>query len=124
MAKVLGLGGIFFKANNPEKLAEWYRDYLGFDLSFPTGVSFNLEDLPQRGYQVWGSFKADTEYFLPSNKPFMFNLMVDNLEEIRAELEEKGCEVLAETESSEFGHFGWILDPEGNKVELWQPPAS
>ncbi|WP_444996127.1 VOC family protein [Aliikangiella sp. IMCC44359] len=122
MAKVLGLGGIFFKAKNPEKLAKWYQKWLSMDEAFPYCLSFKTETVPKNGCHVWGPFKQETEYFLPSQKEFMFNLMVDNLPAMLEQLKPSGCEIMPETENGDYGHFGWFIDPEGNKVELWQPP--
>ena len=122
MAKVVGLGGVFFKSNDPEKLAEWYKQWLQMELTFPNGATFMPQAVPSNGYQVWAPFKRDTEYFNPSDQAFMINLMVDDLDAMLAQLKPSGCEVMEDTEKSEFGHFGWFIDPDGNKVELWQPP--
>jgi len=124
MAKILGLGGLFFKSENPEVLAKWYQRWLGMELAFPYGVSFASKDIPANGHQVWSPFKSDTQYFQPSDKAFMFNLMVDDLDAMLAKLAPSGCVIMPEREKSEYGDFGWFIDPEGNKVELWQPPAT
>lgn len=124
MAKVVGLGGIFFKSKNPEALAKWYQKWLGMDMAFPYGITFKAEDIPSNGYNIWTPFKTETDYFEPSSKEFMFNLIVDNLDEMLEKLKISNCEVLKQTEHSEYGDFGWFIDPEGNKVELWQPPAN
>ena len=123
MAKILGLGGIFFKCQDPEALAKWYQQWLGMDPAFPYGLSFKPEAVPANAWHVWGPFKQDTDYFNPSDKPFMFNLMVDDLDAMLKQIEPSGCQIMAETERGEYGDFGWFIDPEGNKVELWQPPA-
>lgn len=123
MAKILGLGGVFFKSKDPEALAKWYQQWLGMDLGYPYGVSFKSETIPQHGHQVWSPFKQDTPYFEPGSNKFMFNLMVDNLDEMLAQIKPSGCEIMQETERGEYGDFGWFMDPDGNKVELWQPPA-
>lgn len=122
MANIVGLGGLFFKSENPQGLAKWYQKWLGMGMAHPYGLTFEAKHIPEHGYQIWTPFKADTEYFQPSDKPFMFNLMVDNLAEMLEQIRPSGCQVLEETEKSEYGDFGWFIDPEGNKVELWQPP--
>lgn len=122
MAQVLGLGGIFFKSQNPDALAKWYQQWLGMDLAVPYGLVFQPKDVPQNGYQVWTPFKSDSEYFNPSEKNFMFNLIVDDLDAMLTQIKPSGSEVMQEIERSDYGNFGWFIDPEGNKVELWQPP--
>ena len=125
MAKALGIGGIFFRAREPAKLAAWYREHLGFDIDAGFGGSIFLPaDQPPGGYTVWAPFAENTDYFRPSDKPFMFNLVVDDLEGALEQAGRGAALVLEERETSEFGSFGWFVDPEGNKVELWQPPAT
>jgi len=124
MAKIVGLGGVFFKARDPKALAEWYQQKLGMNVAFPNGVIFNKQDIPDNGYNLWAAFSEDTEYFKPSSKAFMINLMVDDLQGMLSQLRERGVDVDEKTESSEFGEFGWFQDPEGNRVELWQPPQN
>ncbi len=123
MAKVVGLGGVFFKANDPVKLGKWYQDCLDLPVEHPYGASLKHEHLAKGGYSVWSPFKQDTTYFAPSDQDFMINLIVDDLDGCLARVREGGAEVMPDVEDSEFGRFGWFLDPEGNKVELWQPPA-
>ncbi len=122
MAKVLGLGGIFFKSSNPESLAKWYQKWLHMEMAYPYGANFKKETLPAYGYQVWAPFKQESDYFSPGNQTYMFNLIVDDLDAILAQLKPSGCLIMPETERGEYGSFGWFVDPEGNKVELWQPP--
>lgn len=122
MAKVIGLGGVFFKSKDPEALAKWYQEWLGMDLTFPNGATFGADKVPTNGYQIWSPFKQETNYFDPSSRSFMINLIVDNLDELLKKLNESECAVMPDTEKSEFGAFGWFIDPDGNKVELWQPP--
>jgi predicted enzyme related to lactoylglutathione lyase len=122
--RVTGLGGVFFKAQDPKGLNAWYGKHLGLNIS-DWGSSFSWidPDNPERtGQTVWSTFKADTQYFAPSEKPFMFNYRVENLSELLAVLRSEGVQVMDETEESEYGKFGWIIDPEGNKIELWEPP--
>ncbi len=81
MANILGLGGVFFKSQDPEALSKWYQKWLGMDLAYPYGVSFKTDKVPEYGYHVWSPFKQDSNYFSPSNNHYMFNLIVDNLDE-------------------------------------------
>lgn len=125
MKKVTGIGGIFFKSQNPEQLREWYKQHLGIN-SESWGTIFQWRDLddPQKeGYTVWSPFKQETTYFDPSDKQFMINFRVDNLEQLLDALRQEGVTVMPNVEESEFGKFGWIIDNEGNKIELWEPPA-
>jgi len=123
--KVTGVGGIFFKSRDPEALRTWYRDMLGIDVQPWGGVAFRWRDgAPDgAGTTVWSPFKHDTTYFEPGTKDFMINLRVDDLEALLAKLRSAGAQVPARGEASEFGKFGYVLDPENNLVELWQPPA-
>lgn len=124
MAKALGVGGIFFKSPDPARLQGWYAQWLGIDVQSAEGMSFAIfqrEMMPENGYTVWSTFDSGTTYFAPSSKEFMFNLVVDNLEEALKQVADGGAEVVGEIEKSEYGNFGWFVDPDGNKVELWQP---
>lgn len=127
MKRVTGLGGVFFKSKNPEKLKEWYIEHLGVPIVQEETGSYVIFDwqeqakLEKNGYTLWGPFKDETNYFEPSNKPYMFNFTVDNLEELLKVLKEEGVYVIDRIEEHEQGKFGWILDPEGNKIELWEP---
>jgi predicted enzyme related to lactoylglutathione lyase len=124
MKRVTGLGGIFLKANNPEKIREWYKIHLGIE-SESWGAQLNWGDetnSKQPGYNVWNPFKADTTYFEPSDKQFMINFRVENLKELVSLLKIEGIEIIGEMIEDDFGTFAWILDPEGNKLELWEPP--
>jgi predicted enzyme related to lactoylglutathione lyase len=126
MKRVTGIGGVFFKARDPKALADWYRVHLGMDVQDWGGVSFSwvTEDNPSgTGSTVWSPFKDDTGYFAPSSAPFMVNYRVADLHGLLAALRAEGCAVEDKIEESELGKFGWVVDPEGNKVELWQPPA-
>jgi predicted enzyme related to lactoylglutathione lyase len=120
MQRVRGIGGIFFKAQDPKALAAWYRDRRGVPLEDWGGAEF----IADGGKTVWNTFKADTTYFAPSTAPFMINFRVDDLAAMIAQLRAAGENVIDTTEESEFGSFGWVMDPEGNKIELWQPPAA
>lgn len=125
MRRVTGLGGVFFKAQNPQTLGEWYRTHLGMHVEDWGGVTFRwADDNPSgNGTTIWSPFPEDTSYFAPSAAPFMINFRVEDLHAVLAALRAEGCAVDAKVEESEFGKFGWVMDPEGNRVELWQPPA-
>ncbi|RVT47440.1 VOC family protein [Rubrivivax albus] len=125
MKRVTGIGGIFFKAKDPKALAEWYRKHLGLEVEEWGGVAFRwrTEENPTgTGSTVWSPFKEDTTYFAPSSASFMVNYRVQDLHAVLAVLRAEGCAVDDKVEESEYGKFGWVLDPEGNKLELWQPP--
>jgi catechol 2,3-dioxygenase-like lactoylglutathione lyase family enzyme len=124
-ARVVGIGGIFFKARDPERLRAWYRDHLGLAPGDWGGVVFDGVAASPGGRQagtVWSVFPEDTEYFLPSTAAFMINYRVEELDLVLAALRTEGCVVDERIESSEHGRFGWVSDPEGNRVELWEPP--
>lgn len=124
MKRVIGLGGAFFKAEDPAALGAWYARHLGLELEENGSVSFPLrgeDDALRRGFVVWAPFASDTRYFEPSVKPFMINFRVHDLDALLAQLREEGVDVDDRTEEYEFGKFGWIMDPEGNRVELWEP---
>ena len=123
MANILGIGGVFFKSQDPEALSKWYQKWLGMDLAYPYGISFRPDKVPEYGYQVWSPFKSESDYFAPSNNNYMFNLIVDDLAEMLIQIKPSGCQIMEETEKGEYGDFGWFIDPDGNKVELWQPPV-
>ncbi|AVQ00076.1 glyoxalase [Ahniella affigens] len=124
MAKVVGLGGLFFKAGAPGALSDWYHKHLGMPTEAWGGAMFLLRDHArptQLTYSVWSPFPADTQYFQPSDKPFMVNLRVDDLDGLLAQLREQGVSVLDRREDSENGKFGYVVDPEGVLLELWEP---
>jgi predicted enzyme related to lactoylglutathione lyase len=120
MAKVLGVGGVFFKSPDPQRLYDWYARWLGMELE-NWGTAFDPKTMPANGRTVWSAFDAKTDYFAPSQKDFLFNLVVDNLEEALRQVEEGGAPIVGEIEKLEYGSFGWFIDPDGNKVELWEP---
>ncbi|MET3105606.1 catechol 2,3-dioxygenase-like lactoylglutathione lyase family enzyme [Oxalobacteraceae bacterium GrIS 2.11] len=127
MKRVVGIGGVFFKAQDPEKLRDWYRDHLGFDVDKWGGVVFQpsgTSDSVENEKTVWSLFKNDSTYFAPSSQPFMINYRVDDLHALLAQLRIEGCTVDAKVDESEYGKFGWVMDPEGNRVELWEPPKT
>lgn len=125
MKRVTGIGGIFFKAEDPKKLTSWYAKHLGFNEQEYGGATFSwLEDNPNSPTPArteWSPFKSDTSYFAPSEKQFMFNYRVENLIELLKVLKEEGVTIVGEVQEYPYGKFGWIMDPEGNKIELWEP---
>lgn len=125
MKRVTGIGGVFFKAKDPKALGEWYRQHLGMNVEDWGGVAFRWADdnASGSGTTIWNPFHADTDYFAPSSAPFMINFRVADLHALLAALRAEGCEVLDKVDESEYGKFGYVLDPEGNKLELWQPPS-
>jgi predicted enzyme related to lactoylglutathione lyase len=126
MKRVTGIGGIFFKAKDPVALRVWYQEHLGIDVQEWGGAAFRWTDTdgnPTPGTTIWSIGDADGDYFTPSTASFMVNYRVANLQALLQALRSEGCNVLEKTDESEFGKFGWVLDPEGNKVELWEPPA-
>src|SRR3954469_19127511 len=127
MNRVTGIGGIFFKADDPAKLQDWYATHLQLPMEQWGGAVFKWREYgdPKReGYTVWSAFERGTDYFEPSKKPFMINFRVDNLDEVLEQLRAEGVTVDEKRDESEFGKFGWVMDPEGNRIELWQPPPS
>ncbi len=124
MAKVLGIGGIFFKSAHPEKLYQWYERWLGFRAEPGSGFAFAHQNMPKDSVTVWSAFEPTTEYFTPSVKEYMFNLIVDDLKGALSQVKEGGAEIIGEIEEYEFGKFGRFMDPDGNKVELWELPVS
>ncbi|MCB9565438.1 MAG: VOC family protein [Kofleriaceae bacterium] len=123
MQRVRGIGGVFFKAKDPAALARWYRDHLGVAVEDWGGARFGWADHDPRrdAATIWNPFPADTAYFAPSKASFMVNFRVDDLDAMLAQLRAAGDVVDDKVEDSEFGRFGWVMDPEGNRVELWQP---
>lgn len=123
MKRATGIGGIFFKAKDPEKLKAWYRTHLGIE-SESWGAVFQWRDDPRSddGSTAWSVFTEETKYFEPGKKPFMINFRVADLHWLLDQLRAEGVEVDPKVEESEFGKFSWVMDPEGNRIELWEPP--
>lgn len=127
MKRVTGIGGVFFKSKNPELLQAWYKEHLGMEIQPWGGCAFQwrTEDNPTGdGTTAWNIFDADTDYFDPGKSAFMINYRVENLDELLRLLRSEGCQVDAKVEESEYGKFGWVMDPDGNRIELWQPPKA
>lgn len=121
--RVTGIGGIFFKCKDPKAIKEWYSKNLGLATN-DYGCMFEFRegaDSSQIGYLQWSPFNEKTNYFNPSDKPFMINYRVENMEELVEDLKKNGVTVLDTIETYEYGKFVHILDPENNKIELWEP---
>jgi predicted enzyme related to lactoylglutathione lyase len=120
--RATGIGGIFFKSNDPKGVKDWYRDHLGFNTDdYGATFEWRHEDAPEKkGSTIWSTFAADTKYFQPSEKQFMINLRVEDLEWLLGELKKEGIEQIGEMQDYEYGKFAHIMDPDGNKVELWE----
>ena len=126
MKRVTGIGGIFFKAKDAPALQAWYKRHLGIDVQTWGGAKFDWTDdegKPVAGTTAWSIFPTQGDQFAPGTATFMVNYRVDDLHALIKVLREEGCNVLEKIGDSDYGKFGWVIDPEGNKVELWQPPT-
>ena len=126
MKRVTGIGGIFFKAKDPAALQAWYQRHLGIDVQAWGGTAFSWADAdgkPAGETTVWSIGAQESDQFAPSTASFMINYRVEDLLGLVAALRAEGCDVLDKIDDSEYGKFAWVIDPEGNKVELWQPPS-
>ncbi len=126
MKRVTGIGGIFFKARDAVALQSWYKTHLGIDVQDWGGAAFRWTDdagNPAPGTTIWSVSGEDSDMFAPGTSSFIINYRVADLHALLQALRAEGCKVLDQTDESEFGKFGWVIDPEGNKVELWEPPA-
>lgn len=124
MTRVLGIGGVFFKSEYPEALREWYAKHLGIVSEGENGAMFRWSqpDSPAKdGFTAWCIFPAATKYFGASKAGFMMNYIVDDLHVTLKALQEEGVWVDPKVEEYDYGKFGWIMDPEGNRIELWEP---
>lgn len=119
MARITGLGGVFFKSPNPKALEAWYRDVLGFELQDWGGALLRYDTPGHPEFVVWTPFKADTKHFEPSTREFMLNFAVDDLDGMVKQLEAKGVAILGR-QDEDYGRFAWIMDPDGMKIELWE----
>ena len=120
MARITGLGGVFFKCDDPKALSAWYRDVLGFAIE-EWGGALLKSQAGGAPHAVWAPFASDTDYFAPSSHPFMINFAVDDLDGMIRQIEAKGVAILGRQEMKGLGQFAWLIDPAGVKVELWQP---
>jgi catechol 2,3-dioxygenase-like lactoylglutathione lyase family enzyme len=121
MAHITGLGGVFFKSKDPKALSAWYRDVMGLKIEDWGGaaLSYDVPDHPP--VVVWSAFDSNTEYMAPSSREFMINFAVDDLSGFIAQLEQKGVKILKRSDDDPSGKFAWLLDPDGTKIELWEP---
>jgi catechol 2,3-dioxygenase-like lactoylglutathione lyase family enzyme len=118
---ITGVGGVFFKAKDPKALAAWYRDVLGMPVQSWGGAALRYDAGNHPPAAAWSAFAASSNYFAPSTSDFMINYTVDDLDAIVARLKAKNIEPIKRTDDDANGRFAWILDPEGNKIELWEP---
>jgi predicted enzyme related to lactoylglutathione lyase len=126
MRRVTGIGGIFFKAKDAPALQAWYKRHLGIDVQDWGGTAFTWTDAegrPTTGTTIWSIGPDAQDAFAPSRATFMINYRVENARELAEVLKAEGCTVLDKIDESAYGVFAWVIDPEGNKVELWQPPS-
>lgn len=126
MKRVTGIGGIFFKAMDAPALQAWYKRHLGIDVQDWGGAAFDWTDAegkPFAGTTAWCINSAQSDHFAPGTAGFMVNYRVEDLHGLVELLREEGCNVLDRIDDSDYGKFAWVIDPEGNKVELWQPAA-
>jgi predicted enzyme related to lactoylglutathione lyase len=123
LKKVTGIGGIFFKCKDPKKMREWYKNNLGLNTNQYGAVFewYQGADSTKKGFSQWSPFGEKTKYFEPSTKDFMINYRVENMEALIAELKKNGVTVVDTIEKADYGKFVHIMDPEGNKMELWEP---
>ncbi len=127
MAKVTGLGGLFFKSDDVAATRAWYAQHLGLEFSEWGGWAFQWRDIDnpeQIGRTEWSPFEAESDYMAPSDKSFMMNFRVDDLDALLSQLRAAGIEMIGTPETCEYGKFAWIMDPNGIKLELWEPPAA
>ncbi len=124
---IIGIGGVFFKANNPSNLQQWYMETLGFSSQLPfdktdTAITFRWKTSDGNNHStVWAPFPKNTEYFEPSKSSWMINYVVKDIEGLIEKLQNDGIQVIDEIQSYPYGKFGWVMDPEENKIELWEP---
>ena len=125
MARVTGIGGVFLKAKDPKALSAWYAKHLNITLSDYGGVNFRWSDeVPKgTGTTAWSMFPADTKYFGPGTQTAMVNYRVDDLDGLLEQMKKDGVQIDPKRDDSAYGKFAWVTDPEGNRVELWQPLA-
>ncbi|MDX1460387.1 MAG: VOC family protein [Xanthomonadales bacterium] len=123
--RAIGVGGVFFRSADPAATAAWYREHLGIETESwgdTHGTSFSPADMPAHAFTVWSIFPAATEYFGRREQSCMINFVVDDLDAALDNVRKGGASVADEREEADFGRFGWFEDPDGNRVELWEPP--
>ena len=124
MSNIIGLGGVFFLSEDPDATKAWYRDVLGVEdqgFGFAFSHAKSAEKFPKGAMSIFSPFKADSDYFSPSSETVMFNLMVDDLDAVLKRIADAGVEQTQPAETHEYGRFAWVMDPDGRKVELWEP---
>lgn len=121
--RILGIGGIFFKSADPAQMKSWYTQHLGLaDSGHGVMLPWREHDNPEREQMtIWSVFPSDTTYFAPSGAPFMLNYIVDDMDALLDRLEKEGVRIDPKRQDESYGRFAWIYDPDGNKIELWQP---
>ncbi|UCZ54923.1 VOC family protein [Bacillus shivajii] len=127
MRRVKGIGGIFFKSKNPKALSDWYRNHFYIHQMHDGTAIFewrNYDEPEKTGHTMWATFPESSKYFINSDAPFMINYRVEDLYQLLQDLKSEGIEVLSGPVNTEHGSFAWLLDPEGNPVELWEPPEN
>jgi predicted enzyme related to lactoylglutathione lyase len=125
LVRVTGIGGIFFKSDDPKSTMDWYRKHLGIEVDSSGGWAFEWRDKRNSeriGCTVFSPFEHTSDYFEPSEQPYMFNFRVADLHGLLTALRSAGVHVIDKVEEHPYGKFGWIIDPEGRKIELWEPP--
>ena len=125
MKRVTGIGGVFFKAKDAPALQAWYKRHLGIDVQAWGGAALSWADddgKPVPGSTIWSVSAAGGDDYAPSTAPFMINYRVADLDALMEALRAEGCKIVGDTQASEYGKFAWVMDPEGHKVELWEPP--
>ena len=120
-ATVHGVGGIFFRSKNPAALRDWYGKHLGIKANGDGGAFFTPDTMPKGGGTVWAPFPPSTKYFGESGQQFMINLIVDDVRQALDQVRQGGATVIEKVDEYDYGIFGWFVDPDGNRVELWQP---
>jgi predicted enzyme related to lactoylglutathione lyase len=127
MKRVTGIGGVFFRSKDPTATNAWYKERLGVPVGDDGQTMFRWRDDEQperRGMTVWAAFEPDTDYFGKPSQQWMINYRVENLDALLEELQREGVEIVSHREEAEYGKFAWIVDPDGNRIELWEPPQS
>lgn len=120
MGRAIGLGGIFFKAENPRSLSHWYAKHLGLSNGKSPGSVLPTSELPPDAFSIWAPFREASDYFSPSSHEFMVNFLVDDLDACLLQVQAGGARLCGEIQQHDYGRFAWFMDPEGNKVELWE----
>ena len=119
--RVTGVGGVMFKAKDNKSLTAWYRDVLGVPVQSWGGAAFDMDDANRPPAVAWNAFAESTDHFMPSTSAYMINYVVDDMDALIKRVKSTGVAVLKQEDQDTYGRFAWILDPEGNKVELWEP---